>query len=81
MSKYLLNEADKKELVYILGFYIHDLHSNTCALDTKIRLLKTNKGTEASVAVWEGKIDKQEAYAKKLEELRDKVKDLEVSDE
>ena len=76
-----LNEEEKKELVHILGFYIHSLYSETCALENKIRLLKANKGTKASIVIWGLKIETQEAYAKKLELLRDKVKDMEVSDE
>lgn len=75
-----LNTEEKKDLVRILGFYIHDLYSNANALENKIRLLRTDKGAEASVEVWEAKIEMQEAYGKKLKELRNKIKDMEVSD-
>lgn len=80
MSKYLLNEADKKELVYILGFFIHDLESNSVSLENRIRLGAGKKEVEVNIMAWERKIDTQREYQKKLEELRDKVKDLEVKE-
>lgn len=76
-----LNKEEKKDLVRILGFYIHSLLSDVCALENKIRLVGGVKGAAASCICWEDKIDKQDAYAKKLEKLRNKIKEWEVSDE
>ena len=73
----LFTVEDKKELVHILGFYIHTLYSDICGLENKIRLLKSRDDTEARVEVYADKIDRQEAYAKKMKKLRKKIKERE----